>query len=106
MLRSNPLRHSTLKPADWVVYAPSRRVIVIAAKNQTGSIAGQIQRYIGAGDLVIVVDEWSTDGTPQTAEAAGAMVIRTDKTAPFSSAIRHAVRLAATLGSEVLVIRG
>jgi hypothetical protein len=52
------------------------------------------------------VDEGSTDGTPQAAEAAGAWVIHADQTTPFTIAIRQAIRLAASLGEEILVTRG
>jgi glycosyltransferase involved in cell wall biosynthesis len=106
MLGSNSLHHSSIKPANWVVYTPSRQAIVIATKNQSAAITSQVQQIIAAGNMVIVVDDGSTDGTPQTAEAAGAIVIRTDKTNLFASAIRQAVRLAASLSSQVLVMRG
>ncbi len=106
MLATNNGSLPVVKPARWVVYAPTRKAIVIATHNKAPSIQGEIQRILNEGSVAIVVDEGSTDGTSQAAEAAGAWVIHANPATPFATAIRQAIRLAASLGDEILVTRG
>ncbi len=106
MLAINRGSLPAVKPAGWMVYSPSRKAIVVAAKNNASSIRGLVQGILDEGSVAIVVDDGSNDGTPQVAEAAGAWVIPSDHKIPFTTAIRQAIRLAASLGDEILVIRG
>ena len=88
-----------------MVYAPARKAIVIATHNRARSIQEEIAQILSEGNVPIVVDDASTDGTPQAAEAAGAWVVCSGSDTPFSTAIRQAIRLAASLGDEILVRR-
>jgi glycosyltransferase involved in cell wall biosynthesis len=67
----------SVSPAD----DPSRVrgiACVIPAKDEVARIAGTVDavRRIAGVDLVVVVDDGSTDGTAQAAEQAGAVVVR------------------------------
>jgi glycosyltransferase involved in cell wall biosynthesis len=106
MLATNTVFHPGVKPAGWVICSPTQRAVVLAAKNEGMHIAETVQKLIDQGDIVIVIDDQSVDGTPYAAEAAGALVIRSDESLSFSNAIRQGIRLAATLGNQVLVMRG
>jgi glycosyltransferase involved in cell wall biosynthesis len=106
MLATNTVFHPGVKPAGWVICSASRRAVVLAARNEVLSITEKVQRLIEQGDVVIVVDDNSVDGTSSAAEAAGALVIRPDESLSFHHAIRQGIRLASSLGDQVLVMRG
>lgn len=57
---------------------PSRVAAVIPAKNEAAHVAGTVRgaRSIPNVDLVVVVDDGSTDDTQHVARAAGAVVVR------------------------------
>ena len=81
--------------------------IVIPAHNEVEAIAAVVQGALAVlepDDEVIVVDDGSTDGTAEEAEAAGARVVRRPYRFGNGSAIKAGVR--ASRGQAVLMMDG
>jgi hypothetical protein len=95
-----------VKPASWRLYSPARKAVIVTSKNNALTIQEQVTHILSEGSVAIVVDDGSTDGTPQAAEAAGAWVVRADPLTPFPKTIRQAIRFAAFLSDEIVVVRG
>lgn len=57
---------------------PASLTVVIAAKNCAGRIEGTILPWRALAEEIIVVDQMSTDGTPELALKLGAHVLRND----------------------------
>ena len=85
--------------------APLRVLACAIAHNEADRI-GRVVARARAGDVqaVAVVDDGSTDGTAQQAEARGAIVIQHDRCRGAGAAIRTAIRYAQVHGFDVLVV--
>jgi glycosyltransferase involved in cell wall biosynthesis len=66
-----------------------------------GSLVLQVRQY---ADMVVVVDDGSTDNTARVAELAGASVIRHGENRGYGSAIRSILAEAKKQNAEILVI--
>ena len=86
--------------------APPLRVLACAIAHNEADRIGRVVARVPAGDVdaVAVVDDGSTDGTAQEAEARGAIVIRHDRRRGAGAAIRTGIRYAQARGFEVLVV--
>ncbi len=101
--RTNPTAPQGL--AFAIFQPPVHPVVVLAVKNQAQTIGHKLHEVMADGTIAIVVDDASTDGTSQAAAGAGAWVIQAGKELPFAAAIQQGVRLAASLGDRILVMR-
>lgn len=79
-------------------------VAVIPAYNEEKSIAKIVLRTRQKVDRVIVVDDGSTDATPEIGEALGATVIRHRKNLGYGAAMRTAFEAARQLNATTMVI--
>ncbi len=64
-------------------------------------VVTRARKYV---DLVIVIDDGSSDGTADVARAAGALVISHSKNGGYGKAIKSCFEAARTNGADVLVI--
>ena len=71
---------------------------LLIARDQGATISDRVRTYDGPASQVIVVDDGSTDGTREAAEAAGARVLRLPSTRGEGVALRAGVRFARELG--------
>ncbi len=69
--------------------------------NHIVSIIKETRRYV---DQILVIDDGSTDGTGEIAEAAGAIVIKHDRNQGKGAAINHAFRIARELQPKAMVL--
>jgi glycosyltransferase involved in cell wall biosynthesis len=79
-------------------------VAVIPAYNEDrfiGSVVLKARRYV---DVVIVVDDGSTDATGEIAEAAGAVVVRHAQNGGKGTALNSGFRRACELGAEAVIV--
>lgn len=90
-----------MKPAS----GPQQLLILIPAFNEVGAIAGVIHevRNIMPGIPILVVDDASTDGTNQTARAAGADVLRLPYHLGLGGGVQAGYKLAYELGYEYVI---
>lgn len=79
--------------------------VVLAVKNKALMIGHRIRELTADGSVAIVVDDASTDGTSQAAAGAGAWVIQAGNELSLTAAIQQGVRLAASMGDQILVMR-
>jgi dolichol-phosphate mannosyltransferase len=82
-----------------------RVLLVLPALNEAGKI-GRTIRKVPAGivDQILVVDDYSTDGTGEEAAALGAAVIRHPRNMGVGAAIRTGIHYADTHGYDVVVV--
>ena len=92
-------------PAFPGLQPPVPTAVVLAVKNEAQTIGQQVRKLLAEGTVAIVVDNASTDGTSQAAAGAGAWVVQAGKELSFRAAILQGVRLAASMGSQVLITR-
>lgn len=78
-------------------------IIAIPCYNEADFIAGIVRKARVHADHVIVVDDGSTDGTAQAAEAAGADVVRHPTNLGPGAAARSCFEAARRLDADVLV---
>lgn len=71
---------------------------LLVAHNVADTIGDRVRRYDGPASKVVVVDDGSTDGTREAAEAAGARVLRLPSTRGEGVALRAGVRFSRELG--------
>jgi glycosyltransferase involved in cell wall biosynthesis len=79
-------------------------VAAIPAHNEArfiGSVVLQARRHV---DVVLVIDDGSSDGTGDLAEAAGATVLRHERNRGKGEAVNTAFRRARSLGARALVL--
>jgi glycosyltransferase involved in cell wall biosynthesis len=80
-------------------------LILIPAFNEVGAIAGVVREVRGVmpGVPVLVVDDASTDGTDQSARAAGAEVLRLPYHLGLGGGVQAGYKLAYELGYEYVI---
>jgi dolichol-phosphate mannosyltransferase len=82
-----------------------RILLVLPALNEAGKIGNTIRKVPdGMVDTILVVDDCSTDGTGDEAEALGARVIRHLVNQGVGAAIRSGIHYAAEHGYDVVVV--
>jgi glycosyltransferase involved in cell wall biosynthesis len=69
--------------------------LVIPVKNQARTISSRVQKAFETARAVVIVDDGSTDGTPELACRAGAFVVRREAGEAWSRALQAGIRLAA-----------
>lgn len=96
---------STRERVSWAAMGTLRTLAVVPALDERGKI-GQVVSGLRGGLVagVVVVDDGSSDGTGQEAEAAGASVIRHEKTRGVGAAIRSGIDHARAQGFDVVVV--
>ena len=82
------------------------RVLACAIAHNEADRIGRVVARVRAGDVeeIAVIDDGSTDGTAQVAEARGATVIRHHRCLGAGAAIRTAIRYAQAHAFDVLVV--
>ena len=89
------------------VQAPEQRprvVAVIPAHNEERFIGSVVLRARTHADVVVVVDDVSTDASAQIAEAAGAVVVRHERNKGKGIALNTGFRKARELDADALVL--
>ncbi len=77
--------------------------VVIPAYNEQETVREVVERAKDHANLVIVVDDGSTDATARAASSAGATVLRHDENKGKWAALRRGVGEALRLGADVVV---
>lgn len=80
-----------------------RTAAVIPAYNEASRVAAVVRGALVAVDVVIVVDDCSTDATPAVAQAAGALVIRHPQNCGAGAATMTGLEAARRLGCTIAV---
>jgi glycosyltransferase involved in cell wall biosynthesis len=90
-----------VKPAQ----ASHQLLILIPAFNEVGAIAGVVREVRGVmpGVPILVVDDASSDGTDQSARAAGADVLRLPYHLGLGGGVQAGYKLAYELGYEYVI---
>ncbi len=85
--------------------ASHQLLILIPAFNEIGAISGVVHEVRGVmpGVPILVVDDASTDGTDQTARAAGAEVLRLPYHLGLGGGVQAGYKLAYELGYEYVI---
>jgi dolichol-phosphate mannosyltransferase len=82
-----------------------RILLVLPALNEAGKIGRTIQKVPpGMVDAILVVDDYSTDGTGEEAAAQGAIVIRHQRNLGVGAGIRTGIHYADDHGYDVVVV--
>ena len=92
---------------DTGVQAPEQRqrvVAVIPAHNEERFIGSVVLRARTHADLVVVIDDGSTDATAEIAEAAGAILVRHERNQGKGAALNTGMRKARELEPDALVL--
>ena len=79
-------------------------VVIVPAYNEERFIGSVVLKVRWYADRVIVVDDGSTDFTPEIAEAAGALVARHPQNRGKGAALNTGLGLACTLEPAVVVM--
>ena len=100
---SPPAATPAATPAGGI--APGRVAVVVPAWNEAGKI-GEVVRKVprSCADLVLVVDDGSTDATADEARAAGAVVVRHARNRGVGAAIRTGLLEARRRGRDVAAV--
>lgn len=85
--------------------AATRVLVIMPAWNESDCIGDTVREVIGLGRHydVLVVDDGSTDGTPELAEAAGAQVLRLPFNLGVGGAMRAGFKYADRMGYDAVV---
>ncbi len=86
----------------WKDHRPTV-VACIPALNEEKTIADIVSKAKRFVDIVIVVDDGSSDNTAATAERCGALVIRHERTMGYGAALRSALKKALELNVDIAV---
>ncbi len=78
-------------------------LILIPAYNESREIGGLLSRLREGGYDMLVIDDGSTDGTPEIAEKAGASVLRNEQNAGKGASLRRGFRYAVERGYEAVI---
>lgn len=82
-----------------------RVLLVLPALNEAGKIGRTIRKVPpGVVDDILVVDDFSTDGTGDESAALGALVIRHERNLGVGAAIRTGIHYAAAHDYDVVVV--
>jgi glycosyltransferase involved in cell wall biosynthesis len=76
---------------------------VVPAKDEEGNVGDVVRGVAGHVDLVVVVDDGSTDNTGEEAREAGALVLKLSKNKGKGYALRKGVERALKEGADALV---
>lgn len=79
-------------------------VVGIPAFNEASTIGAVVREARQYADAVVVVDDGSTDGTAEAAEAAGARVVSHGENRGYGAALRSVFTEAARQGADTLTI--
>lgn len=79
-------------------------IAAMPAYNEERAIAKMLQGCKKYVDMVVVVDDGSTDATAEIAEALGAYVVRHQKNGGYGTALRSCFETAPELGAYRMVI--
>ncbi len=82
---------------------PLRVLVVVPALNESTTIGTVVDRLHALGREVLVIDDGSSDGTGDVAEAAGARVLRLPINLGVGGALRLGFREAVRLGYDTVV---
>ena len=77
-------------------------IAVVPAYNESKTIGTQVISLTPTVSRVIVVDDHSMDGTAETAEDAGAFVLRHTKNAGYDASLNDGFRVAAGMGADII----
>ena|SRR5437764_4923127 len=95
---------------DYAALAPrlvGRVVVLIPAFNEAESVGGVVRRVPaavgGVETATVVIDDGSSDGTPERAEEAGAVVARHEVNRGGGAALRTGYALACEAGARAVV---
>ncbi len=80
-----------------------KRIIVIPAYNEEKTAAGVVRGALPAADVVLVVDDGSSDRTGEIARAAGAVVVRHAMNRGLGGALGTGIAGALRLGADLIV---
>lgn len=80
-----------------------RRIVVIPAYNEEKTVSEAVRGALALADLVVVVDDGSTDRTAEVAGTAGATVVRHAINRGLGGALGTGIAAALRLGADALV---
>lgn len=86
-----------------MLYVGHKIIAVIPALNEENTIVKIVCSARNYSDVIIVVDDNSSDGTRTMAEQVGALVIHNEKNLGYESSIETGFKKAAELGATVFV---
>ena len=114
LAQKEPLEKSFLKPKETVSILETESMntrkdkifALLPAYNEAGKIGRVVEKTLLTGkvDLVLTVDDCSTDGTSEEAVAAGATVVRHKENMGVGAAIRTGIKFGIDNGYDICVI--
>lgn len=95
-------RRSGGHPGKTENFMTSRVIIVIPAYNEAATIGEVIERCLGNGGEVIVVDDGSTDGTARVAQQLPVELLRNDVNRGKAASLMKGMRRAVERGADIV----